>query len=69
MGGVIIILNRGMGKRLTYGIPARYCVVLVERLGGSFFDGRRSCTEDSFAGHSWYWLNWINPKLISGSLR
>ena len=27
-------------------------VVLVERLGGFFFDGRRSCTEDSFAGHS-----------------
>ena len=52
MGGVIIILTRGMGKRLTYGIPARYRVVLVERLGGLFFDGRRSCTEDSFAGHS-----------------
>ena len=26
MGGVII-LTRGMGERLTYGIPARYCVV------------------------------------------
>ena len=47
MGGVII-LTRGMGKWLTYGIPARYRVVLVEHLGGLFFDGRRSCTEDSF---------------------
>ena len=37
-----------MGKQLTYRIPARYRVVLVERLGGLFFDGRRSCTEDSF---------------------
>ena len=35
-----------------YGIPARYRVVLVERLGGLFFDGRRSCTKDYFAGHS-----------------
>ena len=35
-----------MGERLTYGILARYCVVLVERLGGLFFAGRRSCTED-----------------------
>ena len=52
MGGVIIILTRGMGERLTYGIPARYRVVLVERLGGLFFDGRRSCVGDSFAGHS-----------------
>ena len=26
MGGVII-LTRGMGERLTYGIPARYGVV------------------------------------------
>ena len=45
-----------MGERLTYGIPARYCVVLVECLGGLFFDGRRSryrtCTKDTFAGHS-----------------
>ena len=46
MGGVII-LTWGMGERLTYGIPARYRVVLVERLGGLFFAGRRSCTEDS----------------------
>ena len=52
MGGVIIILTRGMDERLTYGILARYCVVLVERLGGLFFDGRRSCTKDSFVGHS-----------------
>ena len=43
MGGVIVILNRGMGERLTYGIPAHYRVVLVERLGGLFFDGRHSC--------------------------
>ena len=35
-----------MGERLTYGILARYRVVLVERLGGLFFAGRRSCTED-----------------------
>ena len=27
MGGVIVILTRGMGERLTYGIPARYRVV------------------------------------------
>ena len=51
MGGVIIILTRGTGERLTYRIPACYRVVLVERLGGLFFDGRYSCTEDSFAGH------------------
>ena len=47
MGGVIIILTREMGEWLTYGIPAHYCVVLVERLGGLFFDSRRSCTKDS----------------------
>ena len=35
-----------MGERLTYGILACYRVVLVERLGGLFFAGRRSCTED-----------------------
>ena len=52
MGGVIVLLTRGMGKRLTHGIPARYPVVLVERLGGLFFDGRRFCTEDSFVGRS-----------------
>ena len=28
MGGVIVILTRGMGKWLTYGFPARYRVVL-----------------------------------------
>ena len=47
MGGVIIILNRGMGEQLTYWIPARYRV-LVERLGGFFFNGRRSCADDSY---------------------
>ena len=31
--------------------PARHHVVLVERLGGLFFDGRRSCAGDSFTGH------------------
>ena len=36
-----------MGERLTYGILARYRVVLLERLGGLFFAGRRSCTEDN----------------------
>ena len=50
MGGVTVLLTRGMGEGLTYGIPARYRVVLVECLGGLFFDGRRSCTEDSFVG-------------------
>ena len=49
MGGVIMmILTRGIGERLTYGIPARYRVVLMERLGGLFFDGGRSCVGDSF---------------------
>ena len=52
MGGVIIILIRGMGEWLTYGSPARYRDVLVERLGGLFFDSRRSYTKDSFVGHS-----------------
>ena len=56
MGGIIMILTREMGEWLTYGIPARYRVVLVERLGGLFFDGRRSCTGDSFAGHSGLYL-------------
>ena len=50
MGGVIIILTRGMGEWLTYGSPARYCVILVEHLGGLFFDSRRSCTKDYFVG-------------------
>ena len=35
MGGVIVLLTRGMGEQLIYGIPARYRVVLMERLGGS----------------------------------
>ena len=48
MGGVIVILTRGMGKRSTYGIPARYCVVLMECLEGLFFDGGRSHVGDSF---------------------
>ena len=47
MGG-FIILTRGMSERLAYGIPAHYRVVLMERLGGLFFDGGRSCTGDSF---------------------
>ena len=42
MGGVIMILARGMGKQLTYKIPAGYRVVSVERLGGLFFDDRRA---------------------------
>ena len=52
MGGVHIILTWGVGERLTYGIPAHYRVVLVERLGGLFLDGRYSYAGDSFAGHS-----------------
>ena len=56
MGGVIVLLTRGIEERLTYGIPARYPVVLVERLGGLFFDGRRFCTEDSFVGRSGLYL-------------
>ena len=47
LGGVIIILTRGVGKWLTYGIPARYRVVLVEHLGGLLFDDRHSCAGDS----------------------
>ena len=47
MGGVIIILTRGMGERLTYGIPARYRVVL-KRLGGLFFNVGCSCVGGSF---------------------
>ena len=48
MGGIIVILTRGMGERLTYEILARYCVILMERLGSLFFDGGRSCVGDSF---------------------
>ena len=33
-----------MGKRLTYGIPTHYHIVLVEHLGGL-------SAGDSFAGH------------------
>ena len=33
---------------LTHGIPAHDRVVLVERLAGLFFDGRRSCAGVSF---------------------
>ena len=49
---ILTVLTRGMGERLTNGIPARYCVVLVERLGGLFFNGRRSLGRDTFTGHS-----------------
>ena len=52
MGGVIIKLTRGMGEQLKYRIPAHYHVVLVEHLGGLFFDGRCSCAGHSFTGHS-----------------
>ena len=53
MGGVIIMLTTmGVSEQLTYGIPTGYRVVLVEHLGGLFFDGRRSCAGDSFTGHS-----------------
>ena len=48
MGRIIIILTREMGERLTYGITACYRVVLMERLGGLFFDGGHSCVRDSF---------------------
>ena len=41
-----------INERLTYKIPARYPVVLVERLGGLFFDDRHSCTDDYFVGRS-----------------
>ena len=55
MGGVITIPTRGMGERLTYGIPARYCVVPVERHDTepefhTFFDRGASVLE-TFAGH------------------
>ena len=48
MGGVIIILTRGMGERLTYGIPARYRVVLMDC---SSMVGA-PVSEILFAGHS-----------------
>ena len=43
-------MPRGVGEQLMYGIPAHYHVVLVERLGGLFFHGSRSCTKDLFVG-------------------
>ena len=64
MGGIITILTRGMAERLTYGILARYHVILVERLGGLFFDGGRSCTGESFAG----WLLFHTDVIIICSL-
>ena len=47
-----MLTTMGVSERLTYGIPARYRVVLVERLRGLFFNGRHSCAGDSFAHHS-----------------
>ena len=43
MGGVIIMLAGRMGERLTYRISTSYRVVLMEHLGGLFFDVGRSC--------------------------
>ena len=67
MGGVIVILTRGMGERLTYGIPARYCMVLMERLGGLFFDGGCSrCLREIIIWSSHADLSGSGPhKLIS----
>ena len=39
MGGAIVLLTRGMGERLTYGIPARYPVVFL----------KKNLTHESFA--------------------
>ena len=52
MGGVIIILTRGMGKWLTYGILARYRVVL--NLDGAFGSSMVGApvSEILFTGHS-----------------
>ena len=47
MSGVILILTMGMGEQSTNGCR----LILVGHLGGLFFDGKCSCTEDSFAGH------------------
>ena len=52
MGGVIINFTRGICERFTYGIPARYCVILMEHLGGLFFNGGAPVPEILFAGHS-----------------
>ena len=57
MGGV---LTRGMGVQITFGIPAHYHV-LVECLGGLFFDGGRCCTGDSFTG---YWGSYCGDSLV-----
>ena len=43
-----VVERKGSGLR-NYGLPLSF---LVGYLGGLFFDGMRSCTEDSFAGHS-----------------
>ena len=51
-----------MGEQLTYGILACYRVVLVERLRGLFFAGRRSCTED-YSGL--YCGNYLTVGIIS----
>ena len=54
---LLVILTRRMGKWLMYGIPVRYHVILVEHLGGLFFDGRRSGAGDSFTGYSFLYCN------------
>ena len=54
------LLTRGMGEQITYGILA-HCHVLVECLGGLFFDGRCSCTRDSFPG---YWASYRGDSLV-----
>ena len=48
MGGVITTLTMGIGK-LTYGLSLSSCLGGVS--GDLLFDGRHSCTEDSFTGH------------------
>ena len=49
MGGVIIILTRGMGKPM-YGLSLLSHSVMG-CLGGLLFNGRCSCTEDSSTGN------------------
>ena len=49
-----------MSERLTYGILARYRVVLNDRLGGLFFNGGHSCVGDSF-----HWSFGPLPLLVS----
>ena len=49
MGGVIITIwanQRTESHRIS---QTRCCLVLVGRVGGLLFDGRRFCTEVSFA--------------------